>query len=125
MKLKWNRRDHLSALLVVGTDGGGYTFLAKGNVSAMDYSAKKIGGSACRVQDCRVWAEISYLDSDTDYREYLPNRKGEETRVCRDMILLDDLRRSLIAAHPAPGWVIILVVFIAAAWIFYLFLQSL
>jgi hypothetical protein len=31
-----------------------------------------IGGSAVRLDDCHVWAAISYLDSPTDYREYLP-----------------------------------------------------
>jgi len=28
--------------------------------------------SYLHVQDCRIWAEISYLDSPTDYRECLP-----------------------------------------------------
>ena len=28
---------------------------------------------ATRVQDCYIWAEIHYLDSATDYREYLPS----------------------------------------------------
>jgi hypothetical protein len=30
--------------------------------------------SSLHVQDCRIWAEIRYLDSPTDYREYLPGR---------------------------------------------------
>jgi hypothetical protein len=30
-----------------------------------------IGGQAFRVGDCRVWAEIYYLDSPTHYREYI------------------------------------------------------
>lgn len=30
------------------------------------------GGTAFKVSDCRIWAEIHYLDSPTDYREYLP-----------------------------------------------------
>ncbi len=33
----------------------------------------QIGGTSFHVGDCHVWAEISYLDSDTDYRESLPN----------------------------------------------------
>ena len=28
-------------------------------------------GNSVRLQDCRVWAEINYLDSPTDYRECL------------------------------------------------------
>ena len=30
--------------------------------------------SSVHIKDCRVWAEIRYLDSATDYREYLPGR---------------------------------------------------
>jgi hypothetical protein len=29
-------------------------------------------GQAVPIADCYVWAEICYLDSATDYREYLP-----------------------------------------------------
>jgi len=31
-----------------------------------------IGGRPMRVTDCYIWSEIYYLDSPTDYREYLP-----------------------------------------------------
>jgi len=42
---------------------------------------QRTGGTAVHVRDCRVWAEINYLDSPTDYREYLPakSRRREET----------------------------------------------
>jgi len=32
------------------------------------------GESSVHIKDCRIWAEIRYLDSSTDYREYLPGR---------------------------------------------------
>jgi len=32
----------------------------------------KIGGYSVHVSDCYIWSEIYYLDSPTDYREYLP-----------------------------------------------------
>lgn len=35
---------------------------------------KQAGGVSVHVRDCYVWAEIRYLDSSTDYREYLPAR---------------------------------------------------
>lgn len=35
-------------------------------------------GTSFHIGDCYVWAEIFYLDSPTDYREYLP--KGERIR---------------------------------------------
>jgi len=31
-----------------------------------------MGGEGVHIGDCYVWAEIYYLDSPTDYREYLP-----------------------------------------------------
>lgn len=34
--------------------------------------ARNVGKTVFYVSDCRVWAEINYLDSPTDYREYLP-----------------------------------------------------
>lgn len=37
---------------------------------------KQIGGETVHVSDCCVWAEISYLDSPTDYREYLPQNSA-------------------------------------------------
>ena len=33
---------------------------------------KDVAGTSFHVRDCYVWAEIYYLDSPTDYREYLP-----------------------------------------------------
>lgn len=40
----------------------------------MHNPGKQLGGEAFHVRDCYVWAEIQYLDSPTDYREYLPQR---------------------------------------------------
>jgi len=37
----------------------------------MDH-ARNAGRTPFYVKDCRVWAEINYLDSPTNYREYLP-----------------------------------------------------
>jgi len=36
-------------------------------------AAPRIGGSTTRVGDCYIWAEIQYLDSASDYREFLPS----------------------------------------------------
>lgn len=37
---------------------------------------KEIGGEATHIGDCQVWVEIYYLDSQTDYREYLPQKRA-------------------------------------------------
>ena len=35
----------------------------------------RVGGSTTRVGDCYIWAEIEYLDSASDYREFLPSNR--------------------------------------------------
>ena len=52
---------------------------------------KQIGGEPFHVRDCYVWAEIFYLDSATDYREYLPEYSVRPpTLLQEDVALLDD-----------------------------------
>jgi hypothetical protein len=50
---------------------------------------RTIGGEAVHVGDCFIWAQIHYLDSPTDYREYIvsvaPTRGAAD-----DFITLDD-----------------------------------
>ena len=36
---------------------------------------KQIGGDETHIGDCQVWVEIYYLDSQTNYREYLPQKR--------------------------------------------------
>lgn len=50
---------------------------------------KEIGGSAFYVGDCYVWSAIYYLDSPTDYREYLPPR-GVSPLFSRDDLVMPD-----------------------------------
>ena len=55
---------------------------------------KEIGGEAIHVRDCYIWAEIHYLDSPSDYREYLPKDQARRHGVLGDdLILLDSPRR--------------------------------
>jgi hypothetical protein len=42
-----------------------------------------------RIGDCYVWAEIYYLDSPTDYREYLPQHRARQCPVADDLVMLD------------------------------------
>ncbi len=46
-------------------------------------------GHAFRVSDCYVWAEINYLDSATDYREYLPQHATPKASIHSEFVLLD------------------------------------
>lgn len=56
-----------------------------------------VGGQAFRVGDCRVWAEIYYLDSPTDYREYINADGGNNTTKGRELVMLNDLTSSNVA----------------------------
>lgn len=43
----------------------------------MDESVERqVGDVAVHVSDCYIWAQIQYLDSPTDYREFLPYIRG-------------------------------------------------
>ncbi len=45
------------------------------------------------VADCYIWAAIQYLDSPTDYREYLPSKVGVVTPK-DELVMLGDKRPS-------------------------------
>ena len=45
------------------------------SLMAKPANRKQIGGEAIHVGDCQGWVEIYYLDSQTDYREYLPHKR--------------------------------------------------
>lgn len=52
---------------------------------------KKIGCEGIHVGDCYVWAEIYYLDSPTDYREYISNHVSQRTtETGAEFITLDN-----------------------------------
>jgi hypothetical protein len=54
-----------------------------------NYYPEDTGGSP-NVRDCQLWAEIDYLDSPTDYREYLPGQSASPDMPGRsDLMMLD------------------------------------
>jgi hypothetical protein len=73
---------------------------------------KQFGGKPIQVRDCYVWAEIYYLDSPTDYREYLPEYSyWASTLGEADLVLLDDSgtdRRTLTAATTRAATLVVL-----------------
>ena len=50
---------------------------------------KKIGGEAFHVGDCYIWAAIYYLDSPTDYREYITQNGFCTCTISADLVMLD------------------------------------
>jgi hypothetical protein len=55
---------------------------------------EEIGGEGIHVRDCYVWTEISYLDSPSDFREYLPQDRKWKPNDDR-LVMLDSPRQSL------------------------------
>ena len=51
---------------------------------------KWIGGNGSHVGDCYVWAEINYLDSATDYREFLPCNAPSPMPPIGELVMLGD-----------------------------------
>lgn len=56
----------------------------------MDDLGRRIGGTAVHIGDAYIWAQINYLDSPTDYREYLPTTTARPW-ANDDLVLLDDI----------------------------------
>jgi hypothetical protein len=88
----------------------------------MDHGVKRMRGIPYGIEDARIWAEIKYLDSQSDYREYI---SGEQYQPLGDMVLLDRSTRSLVSGRTILPQVLIGVIVLATAWIMYLFVQGL
>lgn len=89
--------------------------------------SKHIGGEAFHVRDCYVWAEISYLDSPTDYREYLPQSCtwGSDVPAC-DRLVPDSPKRSSRSDECLSfGWKGSLIFFLLAGMLLYYSIVSL
>jgi hypothetical protein len=50
---------------------------------------EEIGGRDFHCGDCYVWSAIHYLDSPTDYREYLPQQGVLRSVIGDDLVMLD------------------------------------
>jgi hypothetical protein len=51
-----------------------------------------VAGNCFRVGDAYIWSEIYYLDSPTDYREYLPAGSATPMAGRGDLVMTDDSR---------------------------------
>lgn len=58
---------------------------------------EQIGGTPVRVTDCYIWAAIYYLDSSSDYREYLPYSRQRIAIPPGDLVMLGD--------RPPSAWI--------------------
>jgi hypothetical protein len=64
------------------------------------------------IQDCFVWAEIYYLDSPTDYREYVPQSHVQLRTTSSDLVMLDGSNQSPAANGTRLPLLIVGVIFL-------------
>ena len=79
---------------------------------------KDVAGTSFHVRDCYVWAEIYYLDSPTDYREYLPRGSG-----FGDLVMLDSSKASAdpkADGFPVLATCVVLSLVLLAEYLFYM-----
>ena len=73
-------------------------------------------GREFRVGDCYVWSEIHYLDSTTDYREYLPGPAvGARKIAANDLVMLDNARH--LSSNRTFWGLGVLAILLVACWI--------
>jgi hypothetical protein len=75
-----------------------------------------------RIGDCYVWAEIYYLDSPTNYRDYLPQDRvlGPRTVPLDDWVILEPSERSpRIGSKPLLGWIVFLSILLISGLVSY------
>ena len=67
---------------------------------------KEVGGDAIHVRDCYVWAEIYYLDSPTDFREYLPQTRFQQLAASGNNLIMTGSRNpaQLSTGSLVPNW---------------------
>ncbi len=88
-------------------------------VNVMSNTDNEIGGRTIQIKDCYIWSEIYYLDSPTDYREYLPKHGVSPRAVPGDnLIMLDGLSRPS-KRHSSWGFSFLLVFLIICYFLWY------
>jgi hypothetical protein len=78
---------------------------------------RKMGGEVAHVGDCYVWAEIHYLDSSTDYREFLPVPSAP--RVSGQLLMLDlddEIPRPRLKSFLVGAALVLQFLFMLACW---------
>jgi len=76
--------------------------------------SKHLAETFVRIRDCHVWTAIYYLDSPTDYREYLPKK------ISALLPLRYDIRTLALAILTPDRALTLLFILILLGWLFYI-----
>ena len=73
---------------------------------------QRIGGENVHISDCYVWAEIYYLNSTSDYREYLPQNGADGPRfISHDNWIPLEFSERAPGRSAQPSWSLIAFLF--------------
>jgi hypothetical protein len=74
---------------------------------------QRIGGVSVVISDWCIWAEINYLDSPTDYREYLPQNCAAPRKIPDNgVVMLDSYAFRRSYRRHGSLWLVLLFVLI-------------
>jgi len=86
--------------------------------------SKRTGGESFRVSECHIWAAISYLDSPTDYREYISQHPPAiRPSLASEVVMLASHKRRQRhrgSLNEAVGWTVPAVLLVIAGVFLYL-----
>ena len=78
---------------------------------------QRIGGESVHISDCYVWAEIYYLNSTTDYREYVPQNGADGPRsISHDNWIPLEFSERAPGRGAQPSWRLIAFLFVLLIW---------
>jgi hypothetical protein len=83
---------------------------------------QRMGGESVHIGDSYVWAEIYYLDSPTNYRDYLPQNRvpGPHAVPLDDLVILESSERSPGRGNkPFLGWIVLLSILLISGLLSY------
>jgi hypothetical protein len=79
---------------------------------------RRIGGESVTISDCWVWAVIHYLDSPTNYREYLPQNGTRPRNIPGNDVVMLESHASLQSpkARRWSPWLVLLFI-LMSSWL--------
>ena len=84
-----------------------------------------VGGTCFRVGDAYIWAEIRYLDSPSDYREYLPQNSAVPRAARGELMMLDSSRSSSISRTFGLLLLLFAIIFLTAGYFLHAIIDTL
>ena len=82
----------------------------KGRFMSAEYNQPRVARGALKSRSSGIWSEIDYLDSETDYREYLP--VADRSAKSRSELIMTDDADSSIGNTVFAAFLVVFVAFL-------------